>query len=171
MEKWVKSEMLYKGKVVSLRLGEVALDNGSRVKREVVEHGEGVAIVPVLGKSILFVEQFRIAIGKYIVEIPAGRVEPGENPEQCALRELEEEIGYTAESMVEKAAYYSSVGYTNEKVRIFIARALKKTESMPEADEKITIKKIPIKRVEEMLNKARFEDSKTIIGLREFFGR
>lgn len=169
MEKWVKSDILYKGKVVSLRVGEVSLDDGSRVKREVIEHSEGVAIVPVLGESILFVEQFRIAIARNIIEIPAGRVEPGESPEECAIRELEEEIGYKAESIVERAAYYSSVGYTNEKVHVFIARGLKKTKPMPEHDEKITIKKIPIKEVEEMLMQSKFEDSKTIIGLREFF--
>lgn len=169
MEKWIKSKMLYKGKVVSLRVGEVSLDNGLRVKREAIKHSEGVAIVPVLGESILFVEQFRIAIGRNIIEIPAGRVEKGESPEECALRELEEEIGYKAEGIVEKTAYYSSVGYTDEKVHVFIARDLKKTKSMPEPDEKITVKKIPIKQVQEMLNKSKFEDSKTIIGLREFF--
>jgi len=169
MEKWVKSDILYKGKVVSLRVGEVSLDDGSRVKREVIEHSEGVAIVPVLGESILFVEQFRIAIARNLIEIPAGQVEPGESPEECAIRELEEEIGYKAESIVERAAYYSSVGYTNEKVHVFIARGLKKTKPMPEHDEKITIKKIPIKEVEEMLMQSKFEDSKTIIGLREFF--
>jgi len=169
MEKWVKSDILYKGKVVSLRVGEVSLDDGSRVKREVIEHSEGVAIVPVLGESILFVEQFRIAIARNLIEIPAGQVEPGESPEECAIRELEEEIGYKAESIVERAAYYSSVGYTNEKVYVFIARGLKKTKPMPEHDEKITIKKIPIKEVEEMLMQSKFEDSKTIIGLREFF--
>ena len=169
MEKWVKSDILYKGKVVSLRVGEVSLDDGSRVKREVIEHSEGVAIVPVLGESILFVEQFRIAIARNLIEIPAGQVEPGESPEECAIRELEEEIGYKAESILERAAYYSSVGYTNEKVYVFIARGLKKTKPMPEHDEKITIKKIPIKEVEEMLMQSKFEDSKTIIGLREFF--
>lgn len=169
MEKWVKSDILYKGKVVSLRVGEVSLDDGLRVKREVIEHSEGVAIVPVLGESILFVEQFRIAIARNLIEIPAGQVEPGESPEECAIRELEEEIGYKAESIVERAAYYSSVGYTNEKVYVFIARGLKKTKPMPEHDEKITIKKIPIKEVEEMLMQSKFEDSKTIIGLREFF--
>lgn len=169
MEKWVKSDILYKGKVVSPRVGEVSLDNGLHTKREVVEHSEGVAIVPILGESILFVEQFRIAIGRNIIEIPAGRIEKGETPEEGALRELEEEVGYRAESLIEKAAYYSSVGYTNEKVHVFIARDLKKTKSMPEPDEKITIKKIPIKRVREMLSKSKFEDSKTIIGLREFF--
>ena len=169
MEKWVKSDILYKGKVVSLRVGKVSLDDGSRVKREVIEHSEGVAIVPVLGESILFVEQFRIAIARNLIEIPAGQVEPGESPEDCAIRELEEEIGYKAESILERAAYYSSVGYTNEKVYVFIARGLKKTKPMPEHDEKITIKKIPIKEVKEMLMQSKFEDSKTIIGLREFF--
>jgi ADP-ribose pyrophosphatase len=94
METWIDNQIVYKGKIVSLRTGTVRLDNGDTAKREVVEHQGGVAIIPVLDGSVLLVRQFRIAVGRELAELPAGKLEPGETPEVCAGRELQEEISY-----------------------------------------------------------------------------
>jgi ADP-ribose pyrophosphatase len=167
MEKWIRSKRVYKGKIVSLRVGEASLDDGSIVSREVVEHPGGVAVVPVINQSVILVRQFRIAIGREILELPAGRLEDKESPEHCAHREIEEEIGYRAGQMFLLASYYSSVGFTDEKMYVFLAFQLRETEQKPESDERIQKVKIPIKEIESMLAKNEFEDSKTIISLRE----
>ena len=167
METWIRRERKYKGKIVSLWVGEACLDDGSAVEREVIEHTGGVAIVPVLNDSVILIRQFRIAIGREILELPAGRLEKDESPESCARRELEEEIGYRAGEMVLAASYYSSVGFTDERMSIFLAFQLLRTEERPESDERIQKVSIPIREIAGKLAEKEFEDSKTIIGLRE----
>jgi 8-oxo-dGTP pyrophosphatase MutT (NUDIX family) len=167
METWVRSNRVYQGKVLSLLVGDVRLDDGNVVPREVVEHSGGVAIVPVLDDSVVLIRQFRIAAGREILELPAGRLEGNESPEYCARRELEEEIGYQAGRMVLAASYYSSVGFTNERMFIFLAFQLRKTEQRLEFDERIRKLEIPISEIKGKLSAKEFEDSKTIIGLRE----
>ena len=167
METWVRREQRYEGKIISLWVGEARLDEGTVVDREMVAHPGSVAIVPVLDDSVILVRQFRIAIGREILELPAGRLEAGETPEASARRELEEEIGYRAGQMVPAASYYSSVGFTDERTHLFLAYHLQKTEEKPEPDERIEHVEIPIGEIERMLADQEFEDSKTIIGLRE----
>src|SRR3990172_2376610 len=137
METWVKKDRLYKGRIFSVVVGEVSLDNGNLVTREIVEHSGGVAIVPILSGSVLLIRQFRIAIGREILELPAGRLEGDEGPEACARRELEEELGYLADHMTLLASYYSSPGFTNERMRIFLAYGLHETARKPEFDERL----------------------------------
>jgi len=167
MEIWIHEEQKYKGRVVSLWVGDALLDDGSVVRREVVRHTGGVAIVPVLDDSVILIRQFRIAIGREILELPAGRLEEHEPPESCACRELEEEIGYRAGRIVPVASYYSSVGFTDERMFIFVAFQLQETERRPESDERIQKVTIPLREIRDRLSNKEFEDSKTIIGLRE----
>jgi ADP-ribose pyrophosphatase len=148
-------------------VGEAALDDGRVVPREVVEHNGGVAIVPVLDDAVLLIRQFRIAVGREILELPAGRLEGDEDPEARARLELEEELGYAAGHMTLLAAYYVSVGYTNELMRVFLARGLRRTARTPEFDERISTVRLSMREVERKLAAREFEDSKTIIGLRE----
>jgi ADP-ribose pyrophosphatase len=167
MEKWITKEEIHKGKIFSLWGGEVALDNGDKTGREYIKHRGGVAIVPVVDNSVILIRQFRIAIERDVIELPAGRLEPDEEPVRCAERELEEEIGYRAKELIPLASYFSSVGFTDERMHIFLAQNLEKTKLKLEADERIREVILPIEVIEEKLAAQAFEDAKTIIGLRE----
>jgi ADP-ribose pyrophosphatase len=168
MEKWITKEEIYKGKIFSLWGGTVSLDNGEMASRECVRHPGGVAIVPVLDQSVILIRQFRIAIERELIELPAGLLETGEEPVECAARELEEELGYRAKELIPLASYFSSVGFADERIYIFLALGLEKTKIKQEADERITEVLVPIQAVQEKLTSQEFEDAKTIIGLREY---
>ena len=167
METWVHSEEIFKGDILSLWVGEVRLDNGAIYSREVVRHNGGVTIVPVLDDSVILIRQFRIAIEREILELPAGKLETGEAPEECARRELEEEIGYQAGELRLATSYYSCVGFSDEKIHIFLAFQLQKISQRLEPDERIQMLKVPISEIERRLDRNEYEDAKTIIGLRE----
>lgn len=166
MEKWTRREEKYKGKIFSLLSGEAELDNGELVTRDIIHHNGGVAIVPVLNDSVILISQFRISIEREILELPAGRLEENETPEFCARRELEEEIGFKAGKLHLAASYYSSVGFTDEKMHIFLAFQLEKVTAHLEPDERVKVIHIPINEISKKLETNGFEDSKTIIGLR-----
>ena len=167
MEKWIKQEEIYRGKIFSLWGGQVALDNGEVTVREYIRHSGGVGIVPVLDGKVILIRQFRIAIGRELIELPAGRLELGEEPVSCAARELEEEIGVRAGRLIPLASYFSSVGFSNERMHLYLALDLEKTERRLEADERIQEVIMPFEEVRQKLANQEFEDSKTIIGLRE----
>ncbi len=168
MEKWITKKEIHKGKIFSLWGGEVELDNGEKTVREYVQHAGGVAIVPVVDDNVILIRQFRIAIERDLIELPAGRVEPGETPLSCARRELEEEIGYRATELIPLASYFSSVGFTDERMHIYLALNPEKTTLKLEADERIREVILPVATISEKLTAQEFEDAKTIIGLREF---
>jgi len=167
MEKWIKQEEIHKGKIFSLWGGQVELDNGEVAIREYIRHSGGVAIVPVIDGNVILIRQFRISIERELIELPAGRLELNENPMDCAARELEEEIGYRANKLIPIASYFASVGNSNERMYLFLALDLEKTERHMESDERIREIVMPLETVKEKLAKQEFEDSKTIIGLRE----
>lgn len=167
MEKWIKQEEIHRGKIFSLWGGQVALDNGEVAVREYIRHAGGVGIVPVVDGNVILIRQFRISIERELIELPAGRLEPNEEPTSCAARELEEEIGYRAKRLIPIASYYASVGNSNERMYLFLALDLEKTERRLEADERIREVVMPLEVVREKLAGQEFDDSKTIIGLRE----
>ena len=167
MEKWIKQKEIHKGKIFSLWGGQVALDNGEVAVREYIRHAGGVGIVPVIDGNVILIEQFRISIERKLIELPAGRLEPNEEPIKCAARELEEEIGYRATKLIQVASYFASVGNSNERMYVFLALDLKKTKLQLEPDERIRKVVMPLEMVKQKLAKQEFEDSKTIIGLRE----
>jgi len=167
MEKWHNKKIIHKGPIITLYAGEVELDDGSLAYRETITHSGGVVIVPVLNDEVILIRQFRIALGKEVLELPAGRLEPKESASDCALRELEEEIGYRANKIVLATEYYSSVGYANEKASVFLGFELQKTKQMLEKDERIELEKYPISEIKGMLSRKEIDDGKTIIGLRE----
>ena len=166
MEKWIHKEEKYKGKIFSLLSGEVQLDNGELVIRDIIHHKGGVAIVPIWDNSVVLINQFRISIEREILELPAGRLEGNDTPEACARRELEEEIGFRAGQLFLATSYYSSVGFTDERMHIFFAFQLEKVAIRLEPDERVKAIYIPIIDVRKKLENNEFEDSKTIIGLR-----
>ncbi len=169
MEKWLESERLYEGRIVSLRVGDVRMDDGSVAYREVVEHPGGVGIVPFYDNRIILIRQFRIAINEYVLEIPAGKLEGDEEPSERARRELEEETGYRARTMVSGGDYYASVGYTSEHYHVFLAFDLEHVGQALEEDERIEVVEIPIAEAREALQHNRYKDAKTVVGLLALF--
>src|SRR4026208_2425581 len=167
MEKWMEQAELYRGKIFSLWGGQVALDNGKIAVREYIRHAGGVGIVPMVGENVLLIRQFRISIERELLELPAGRLEPNEEPMDCAARELEEEIGYRAGKLIPLASYFASVGNSNERMHLFLALDLEKTERRLEYDERIREVVLSLEEVKQKLANHEFEDSKTLIGLRE----
>ena len=166
MERWENSEILFDGRVVRLRVGEVRLDNGDRAVREVIEHPGGVGVVPYTGSSVILVRQYRIAVGEYVLEVPAGKLEAGDTgPEYRGRQELEEEAGYVAGRMHYVGFIYSAIGFCSEKVHLYLALDLRKTAQRLERDERIEIVEMPLDKVREGLRKHVFQDAKTAVGL------
>lgn len=168
MEKWITKQEIHKGKIFSLWGGKVALDNGDTAVREYVRHPGGVAIVPVVENGVILIRQFRITIERELIELPAGLLEPGEQPMVSAARELEEEIGYRAGQIIPLASYFSSVGFADERMHIFLALELEKTALKRQAEERIQELTMSPDDIRKKLAAQEFEDAKTIIGLREY---
>jgi len=166
MERWLKKWTPFQGKIFSVVAGVVATGTGTTTEREIVEHNGGVAIVPVHEDSVLLIRQFRISVGKEILEIPAGRLElDDDHPSRRAARELEEEVGYTAQRMELVSEYYSSVGFTNERMLLYLASDLVKSKKEGDWDEDIRIVPVKLNEIAKMLAEGKITDSKTIIGL------
>lgn len=164
-EKTVKSEYLYKGGVLNLKKDEIALPSGKSSVREIVEHGGGCAVLCVKDGKILLVRQFRYAYKKVIIEIPAGKINAGEPPEQTAVRELEEECGLKAKSVKLLCEIYPSPGYTNEIIRLFMAEEFEKGEVCFDDDEYVESFWLDISVAKEMAKNGEINDAKTLIAL------
>ncbi|HEY2419927.1 MAG TPA: NUDIX hydrolase [Neobacillus sp.] len=135
-EKTLKSEEIFSGKVISLHLQDVELPNGKQSKREIIKHPGAVAIIAITDDNkIVMVEQYRKALERTIVEIPAGKLEKGEEPSFCAKRELEEETGYECKSLELLTSFYTSPGFADEIVHVFLAKGLTKKENAASLDE------------------------------------
>lgn len=169
METWNTSEILYDGKIVRLKVGEVALDDGTTARREVIEHPGGVCVVAYTGTSILFVRQYRIAIDQEILELPAGKLEGVEDPAARGRQELIEEAGYEAGEMTSLGHCFPTVGFCSEKIHIYLARNLTHVGQQQEADERITVIEMTLDEVRQALRNNTFDDAKTIVGLYRFF--
>ncbi len=165
METWLDSETVYEGKIVTLKRGRVRLDDGREAVREVVEHNGGVVIAPCLGDSVVLVRQYRVAVGKEILELPAGKLEGKEEPIERGRIELEEETGYRAGQMIPAGHFYPSCGFSTEDLHLFLALDLEKTRQDLEWDEVIEVVEMPFSEVRERLHANAFDDAKTIIGL------
>lgn len=160
------SERIYEGRVINLRRDTVALPDGGSACREVVEHRGAVAIVPVFDDGeVLLVKQYRHAVGEWLLEIPAGTLEAGEEPERCAARELQEETGYTATSFQHLLSVYVSPGYSNEMVHIFLAEGLTAGTAHPETDERIQVCRMPLSDAVAMACDGRIRDAKSVVAL------
>jgi len=165
-EKTVKSERIYEGKVINLRVDMVELPDRKYSKREIVEHGGAVGIVAVTPEGkLLFVKQFRKTVEDVLLEIPAGKIEKDEDPETCALRELEEETGYTTSKITKMLDFYTSPGFSNEVIHIYLAEDLVQGEACPDEDEYIEAVSLSLEEILDLIKKGEVKDSKTIIAM------
>lgn len=165
-EKLLASKRIYEGRLVNLRQDAVLLSSGRETVREVVEHPNCVAIVAIDSEdNVVMVHQFRKPVEGVLLEIPAGVIEPGEEPQQCALRELEEETGYMAGKMERIGGFYSSPGYSTEFLHLFLATDLQKGSTHPDEDEIIEVVSIPWEQIPGLIVAGEVCDAKSIVGL------
>jgi len=165
-EKVLSSKRVYEGRIINLRVDTVAFPDGRTGTREVVEYAGAVAVVPVNERGeLLLVRQYRHAVGKNLLEIPAGKLEPGEDPATCAERELLEETGYEAEQITRLISFYSTPGFTTEELHLFLATGLKLKEQDLDEDEFIDVVPVPFARALEMIWSDEICDAKSVAGI------
>ncbi len=167
----LSSKRVYSGRVINLDVDRVRFPDGSEGELEMVRHPGASAVVPFLSDpggddpQILIIRQYRYATDGYIYEIPAGRLEPGEEPEVCAARELREETGCTATRMDRLFTMYTTPGFTDEKIHLFMATGITRGESEREADEFVELVPMPLSKALAMLERGEIQDAKTALGL------
>ena len=164
-EKTVSTEKIFDGKVISLQVDEVKLPDGKLAKRELIKHPGAVAIIAIKDdKKLVLVEQYRKALEKTIIEIPAGKLEKGEDPAACARRELEEETGYDCESLELVTSFYTSPGFADEIIHVYLAKGLKKKENAAglDEDEFVNLLELTLDETLQAIKEKRIYDAKTI---------
>ena len=167
-EKTVKKNYVYKGKILNLRVDDALLENGAPCKREIIEHSGGACVLYVENGNVLFVKQYRYAYGETLYEIPAGKLNAGEEPKVAAARELEEETGVKAARLELLYETYPTPGYTNERIYIYRAFDGEKTQTHLDEGEFLDVEWIALGRVKEMLKSGEIKDAKTIIALQAY---
>ncbi|WP_217700255.1 NUDIX hydrolase [Halobacillus hunanensis] len=167
-EKTTHTEIIYKGKIVQLQVDSVTLPDGQTSKRELIKHPGAVAIIALTEEGkIVFVEQYRKALEKSIFEIPAGKLESGEKPEVTALRELEEETGYSTDQLELITSFYTSPGFADELVHLYYTDQLKPLKEMADLDddEFVEMRELTLAEAEQLANEQRIHDAKTAYAL------
>ena len=169
-EQTIASQQVFAGRLLQVRVDEVALKGGQRATREIVDHPGAVAIVALQGEGdeqrVALVRQFRKAAEQFLLEIPAGTLEPGEEPLACAQRELLEETGLRARRWVHLQTFYTAPGFCTEKMWLYLAQDVQPVqESHTEDDEHIEVCFYTRPQVREMVRSGQFHDAKTLVGL------
>lgn len=164
-ETTVTSEKLFQGKVISLHLETVRLPNGETASREIVRHPGAVCVLALLDGKMLVVDQYRKALGRHQVEIPAGKLEPGEDPEEAAKRELEEETGYKCGTMTHISSYYTSPGFADELLHFYLAEDLEPGTMKLDEDEFLECEAITLEQAQEYIARSRISDAKTLMAV------
>ncbi|QOR65355.1 NUDIX hydrolase [Cytobacillus suaedae] len=163
-EKTLSKEILYEGKVIDLHIEDVELPNGKTSKREIIKHPGAVAILAITDENkIVMVQQYRKALERVIVEIPAGKLEPGEKPEITALRELEEETGYECKTLSHLISFYTSPGFADEIIHLYIAGGLTKKKQSADLDEDefLDVLEVTLEDAEKLIEARKIYDAKT----------
>lgn len=164
-EETISTEPIFQGKMISLQVDTVALPEGRTATREIVKHPGAAAVMALLDGKLLVVEQFRKPLEKFQIEIPAGKLDPGEDPLQAAARELEEETGYKAVDLKLLNAFYTSPGFADEKLYIYIAEQVEKGVQRPDEDEDLFVEAITLEQAEAYIVEGRISDAKTILAV------
>jgi len=158
--------VIYKGRIVELNVETVTLPNGATAELEVIHHPGAAAVVPLKDDgTVVLIRQYRHAIGGYIYEIPAGKLRPGEDPRDCAARELEEEIGYRASSLELLISFFTTPGFTDEVIHMYIGTGLTPGTQNLGDDEVLELLEIPLEKTIALIRDGTIRDAKTIVGL------
>jgi ADP-ribose pyrophosphatase len=167
----VSTRRVYTGRVINLDVDTVRFPNGSVGDLEMIRHPGASAVVPFLSDpagedpQILLIRQYRYAAEQFLYEVPAGRLDPGETPDVCARRELREETGCEASSVEHLYTMYTTPGFTDEKIHVFMAVGLTRGENAREADEFIEMETMSLSRALELIEKGEIQDAKTALSL------
>ena len=166
MEETLSSQLIYEGRAVKLRVDSVRLGNGRQTTREIVEHSDCIAAVVIdQNDNVLLVKQFRKPAEKELLEIPAGGIDAGEDPEEAVSRELREEIGYMPRSVRRLGGFYSAPGYCSEYLYLYLATELVPSQLTAEDTEEINVVRVPIEEIPDLIASGRICDAKSIAGL------
>ena len=168
IEKTIKKNYVYEGKILKLRNDDATLPDGRPCKREIIEHSGGACVLYIEDDKVLLVKQYRYAYGESIYEIPAGKLENGEDPILAAARELEEEAGVKANQLKLLHVIYPTPGYTNEKIYIYQAIGGEKVAAHLDDGEFLDVEYIPMEKVQEMMSSGEIKDAKTLIALQAY---
>lgn len=165
-EKTITTETIFAGKVIKVEVANIELPNGKTATREIVRHKGAVGILAITEENkIILVKQYRKALEQTIIEIPAGKLESGENPEDCALRELKEETGYIASNIDFIHKFYTSPGFADELIFLYEARNLIKGEACPDEDEFVEILELSLEEAENLITSGQISDAKTLVAI------
>ena len=162
------SRVVYEGRAITLRVDEIVTNDGEKKRREIVEHDDCVAIVALDGEDVLMVRQFREPVGKELLEIPAGGIEPGESPEATVDREMREETGYRPLKLTRLGGFYSVPGYGTEYLYLFLATELTPAPLVAEDTANISVVRLPVNRIMQSITSGEICDAKSIAGLLTF---
>jgi len=166
VEETLSSQLLYDGRAVKLRVDSVRLSNGRQTTREIVEHNDCVAVVVIdENNNVMLVKQFRKAVEKELLEIPAGGIDAGEGPEEAVSRELREEIGYLPRKVQRLGGFYSAPGYCSEYLYLYLATELVPSQLIAEDTEEINIVRVPLEEIPGLIASGHICDAKSIVGL------
>lgn len=167
----VTSRRVYTGKVINLDIDQIRFPNGNHGELEIIRHSGASAVLPFLGDpagddpTILLIRQYRYAADGFIYEIPAGRLEPDEPPEECAVRELREETGCTAAKMEHLYTMYTTPGFTDERIHLFVATGLERGESALESDEIVEVVPTTMSAALRLIKDGTINDAKTALSI------
>jgi ADP-ribose pyrophosphatase len=162
----VPSKNIYTGRIVTLNLETVTLPNGATVELEIIHHPGAAAVVPMKDdRTVVLIRQYRHAVGGFIYEIPAGKLHLGEDPRDCAARELEEEIGYRAAIFEHLLSFYTTPGFTDELIHIYRATGLTRGKQDLGTDEVLEVVELPLVAAIDRIADGTIRDGKTIVGL------
>ncbi|GAB3071983.1 NUDIX hydrolase [Salinicoccus sesuvii] len=164
-EEIISSERVFDGKVIKVDHSKVGLPDGGSADREIVYHKGAVALVAVEGEEMFFVRQYRVATDDFLLEIPAGKIEVGEAPDETAVKELKEEIGGVSEKLRKIYGFYVSPGFSNEYVHLYEAENMVIDEQSLDEDEFLDIVKIKLSDLTTRLEDGAFQDAKTVIAV------
>ena len=168
-EKTLSSQLIYEGRAVRLRIDTVQMPSGRQSTRDIVEHSDCVAIVTIdANDNVLLVNQFRTAVGKELLEIPAGGMEPGEDPLATVQRELQEETGYLPQKVERLGGFYSAPGYCTEYLYLYLATDLIPSQLYAEDTESIKLIRVPVSQIPSLITSGNIYDAKSIAGLYTF---
>lgn len=163
-EETIERKQIFSGKVISLQVDDVRLPDGGQAKREIIKHPGAVAVIALTDdQKILFVEQYRKPIEQTLLEIPAGLQESGESPERTAVRELEEETGYTTDHLIHVTSCYTSAGFSDEVMHLYLAKQIERLqEPVPgDEDEFLEVKSLTWEEAQAYLKREKITDMKT----------